>query len=92
MTHESFAVWSCYTKLTFNKARSMEDADVVVMFTETTHDYYSTDKNLMVAGGDGSSFDGKSGELASLILRQSEALRFIIPKNQYQLATKQNTM
>lgn len=65
MTHESFAVWACYTDLTFSKARSMQDADVIVIFSDPTHSYYSTDKNLMISGSDGSPFDGKGGEWAT---------------------------
>ena len=62
MTHMSFAVWSCYTELTFRKARTLQEADVVVMFSEPTHSYYSTAKDKVIPGSDGSPFDGKGGK------------------------------
>merc|ERR1719244_263220 len=64
MTEHAVGVWACYSQLTFSRARSLRDADIVVMFSPRQHDWVHYRTKQIQRGSDGSPFDGPGGTLA----------------------------
>ena len=59
MTRLALGVWACYAQLDFSPARTIKDADIVVMFSEQVHGWFNYKTKVMVKGSDHYPFDGE---------------------------------